>query len=438
MSDSWPLGVMRRRAGQAEAAEVFRPATYEEVAGLLGRASRDGRVVVPFGGLSAVTGAVEVMAGQVGLDLGGLDQILEVDERNLMARVQAGVNGLRLEEELNARGLTLGHFPSSLPIASVGGLIATRSAGQLSTYYGNIEDLVESLTVCLPDGTIAETRHGPRSAVGPPLHELFIGSEGALGVVLEAVLRISRRPALIMGRGYDFSDLEAGLEAMREIVQRDVRPYVLRLYDAEDTAFQAAGADGCLLVVGTAGEAGLAAAALEVVVAACTAAGGRDLGEAPFERWRERRFHLSRERMLEALKAPGSFLDTIEVAAAWNRLPALHAEVKTVLALEGIGLCHFSHAYRQGCCAYFTFAGSAGSEAEAEAAYGRCWEGAMEACLRHSATSSHHHGVGQVRAPWVKREMGEWWQVWERVRSAIDPKHVMNPHGVGGSPPTSS
>jgi alkyldihydroxyacetonephosphate synthase len=438
MSDSWPLGVMRRRAGPTEAVDSVRPTTYREVAELLRRAGREGTVVVPFGGLSAVTGAVEVGAGQVGLDLGGLDQVLEVDERNLLARVQAGVNGLLLEERLNALGLTLGHFPSSLPIATVGGLVATRSAGQLSTYYGNIEDLVVSLTVCLPDGTIAEARRGPRSAVGPALHELFIGSEGALGVVLEAVLRLSRAPAAILGRGYDFIDLEAGLEAMREIVQRDIRPYVLRLYDAEDTAFQAAGADGCLMVVGTAGEPGVAAAALAVVEAAAAAGGGRDLGEAPFERWRERRFHLSRERMLEALQAPGSFLDTIEVAADWDRLPALHAEVKALLAAEGIGLCHFSHAYPQGCCAYFTFAGSAGSEAEAEAAYGRCWKGAMEACLRHSATIGHHHGVGQVRAPWVQLEMGEWWQVWERVRSAIDPKRVMNPHGLGGTPPTSS
>lgn len=438
MNDSWPLGLMRRRAGSAEAAVIFRPESYREVADLLRRAAGSGHVVVPFGGLSAVTGAVDLEAGQFGLDLGRLDQVLEVDEHNLRVRVQAGVNGLRLEEELNARGLTLGHFPSSLPIASVGGLVATRSAGQLSTYYGNIEDLVESLTVCLPDGTIAEARPGPRSAVGPALHELFIGSEGALGVVLEAVLRISRLPVLVIGRGYDFPDLADGLEAMREILQRDIRPYILRLYDAEDTAFQAAGADGCLLLAGTAGEPGVATAAMEVVEACCRAAGGRSLGEAPFERWRERRFHLSRERMLEALQAPGSFLDTIEVAAAWDRLPALHGEVKAVLVAEGVGLCHFSHAYPQGCCAYFTFAGSAGTEADAEAAYRRCWQGALEACFRHSATIGHHHGVGQVRAPWVKREMGEWWQVWERVRSAIDPNHLMNPHGVGGTPPTSS
>ncbi len=438
MSDSWPLGVMRRRGRHAGPPATVRPATYRAVAELLREASRNGSVVVPLGGLSAVTGAVDLQPGQVGLDLGALNQVLEIDEHNLLARVQAGVNGLDLERRLQDRGLTLGHYPSSLPVATIGGLVATRSSGQLSTFYGSIEDLVQGLTVCLPDGTIAEARPGPRSAVGPALHELFIGSEGGLGVVLEAALRVSRVPAATYGRGYDFADLGAGLETMREIVQRGIRPLVLRLYDAEDTAFQAAGADGCLLVTGTAGEPEVAAAAMAVVEARCAAGGGRDLGEQPFLRWRDRRFHLSRERLLEALQPPGSFVDTIEVAAAWDRLPRLHADVKAVLGAEGVGLCHFSHAYPQGCCAYFTFAGSAASEEEAETAYQRCWSGTMEACFRHAATIGHHHGVGQVRAPWVQREMGEWWQVWERVRSALDPKRVLNPNAVGGTRPPSS
>jgi alkyldihydroxyacetonephosphate synthase len=439
MSDSWPLGVMRRRAGRPpEPGAIVKPGSYQAVAELLREAGRNGTVVVPLGGLSAVTGAVELLPGQVGLDLGALNQVLEIDEHNLTARVQAGVIGLALEDTLQARNLTLGHYPSSLPVATLGGLVATRSSGQQSTFYGGIEDLVQGLTVCLPDGTIAEARPGPRSAIGPALHELFIGSEGGLGVVLEAVLRISRAPAATIGRGYDFAELGSGLEAMREIVQRGVRPLVLRLYDSEDSAFQAADANGCLLVVGTAGEPAVAAATMGVVEARCAAAGGRDLGEQPFQRWRERRFHLSRERMLQALEPPGSFVDTIEVAAAWDRLPALHAEVKAILGVEGVGLCHFSHAYPQGCCAYFTFAGSAASEEAAEAAYERCWKGTMEACFRLSATIGHHHGVGQVRAPWVQREMGEWWQVWERVRSAIDPKRVMNPNAVGGPRPPSS
>ena len=434
MRDTWPLGVMRGRGGRAEANVRVSPSTYQEVSDLLSRADGSRRIV-PIGGRSAVTGAVELAPGDLALDLTRLDQVLEIDEHNLTARVQAGVNGWKLEQELNARGLTLGHYPSSLPVATIGGLVSTRSSGQESTLYGNIEDLVMGLTVCLADGTVAEARPGPRSAIGPALHELFIGAEGGLGVVLEAVLRISRLPAETLGRGWDFATLEAGLEAMREIVQRGLRPLVMRLYDREDTAFQQSAADGCLLVAGVAGEPALAAAGAGVVESVCGAGGAKDLGEEPFLRWRERRFHLSRERLLESLQAPGSFVDTIEVAAAWDRLPPLHAQVKPVLVAEGIGLCHFSHAYPQGCCAYFTFAGSAATEEEAEAAYQRCWAGAMQACLELGATIGHHHGVGQVRAPWVRDEMGEWWQVWERVRSSLDPKDVMNPNAVGGTQP---
>jgi alkyldihydroxyacetonephosphate synthase len=312
-------------------------------------------------------------------------------------------------------------------------LISTRSSGQLSTYYGNVEDLVVSLTVMLPDGTVCTARPGPRSAVGPKLDELFIGAEGGLGVVLEALLRVHRLPERVIGRGYDFESIDAGLEAMRRIVQRDIRPYVMRLYDHEDTAFQHSDARGCLLVVATAGATGVAEAAAAVVGAECEAA--TDLGEAPFERWHDHRFSLSAELLEGMLANAGSFVDTIEVAAAWDRLPGLHARVKEVLAVQGLGLCHFSHAYPQGCCAYFTFAGSAASEPEAEAAYEGCWRGTMEAALAAEATIGHHHGAGQVRAPWVQAEMGGWWQVWQKVRSALDPSGTMNPHAVGGAPP---
>ncbi len=424
---------MRRRAGESEPeVSVRRPATAGEVVGILRDAAGEGRRVVPVGGRSAVTGAIEVREGEVALDLSGLDRILAVDEVNLTARVEAGVNGLVLEEHLNLRGLTLGHFPSSLPVATIGGLISTRSSGQFSTAHGSIEAMVLALRVCLPDGTVAEARPGLRSAVGPALHELFIGAEGALGVVLEAVLRVSRLPAASHGRGFDFGDLGAGLKAMRLIMQSGLGPFVLRLYDREDTAFQGSEAGGCLLVAGISGEVAVAAAGMSALADICRVEGGRDLGAAPYERWLERRFHLSRERLQESLQAANSFLDTIEVAAQWDRLEALHTEVKSALATEGIGLCHFSHAYPQGCCAYFTFAGSAASEEMAEVAYERCWQATMTACLTHSATIGHHHGVGQVRAPWARQEMGEWWGIWERVRLSLDPGNLMNPNALGG------
>src|SRR5579859_2259149 len=188
VSDLWPLGIMRRRAGEIPAAGlVARPATADAVCALLAWANAAGVPVVPMGAACGVCGAVEVDAGQVALDLTGLDRILAVDADNLVCRVEAGVNGLRLEEHLEGLGLTLGHFPSSLPTTTIGGLVSTRSAGQESTRYGNIEDLVLGLRVALSSGDVLEPLPGPRSAVGPALHQLWMGAEGALGVVLEAL-----------------------------------------------------------------------------------------------------------------------------------------------------------------------------------------------------------------------------------------------------------
>jgi alkyldihydroxyacetonephosphate synthase len=364
--------------------------------------------------------------------MGAFDRVFEVDETNLTCRCEAGVNGYALEEQLNAHGLTLGHYPSSLPGTTVGGLIATRSSGQESSRYGSIEDMVVSLAVVLPDGSFAAPRPGPRSAVGPALHQLFIGAEGGLGVVIGAVLRIHRRPESTIGRGFAFRDAQAGLECMRGVMQAGIRPLVMRLYDPEDAAFN--GYDlspgECALVIATAGVAGVAAAEADAVKAFAREA--KDLGEEPWLRWLKHRFDLSAERLKTFLQPPGAYLDTIELAALWSELPELHQRVKAAIGVGGLALCHFSHAYEQGCCAYFTFGGAGDTEAEARAAYGRAWEGAMSAALELGATISHHHGVGQARSRWVADELGGWMRVWRAVKSALDPEGTMNPRAVGG------
>ena len=426
--DLWPLALMRARAGEVPPdVEVARPASVEEAVALL----RSGRRVVPKGGASGVCGALAPEPGDLVLDLGGLDRV-EIDEANLLVRAGAGVNGMELERRLNDRGLTLGHFPSSLPVTTVGGLCSTRSSGQESSRHGSIEDLVLGLTVALADGTVAAARVHPRSAAGPALHELFLGAEGGLGVVLEAWLRIRRAPQAVIGRGWRLESVDPGLGVLREAMQRDLRPLVLRLYDPEDAAFQGQ-PGGCLLLGATAGRAAVAEAEAAELAELAAAAGAEPLGEEPWERWRRHRFDLSAERLREVLAPPGAFVDTIELAATWSALPGLYAEVKAHLGASGLALCHFSHAYAHGCCAYFTFAGSAEDEAGAAAAYAEAWRGAMEAALRHGGTISHHHGVGRARAPWIREEMGGWWEVWRRVRRALDPEGRMNPNAVGGS-----
>jgi alkyldihydroxyacetonephosphate synthase len=433
--DLWPLAIMEERAGSPPPRVlVARPSGREQVVAILRWAGANGVAVTPMGGATGVCGALSPRAGELVLDMSSFDRILEVDEMNLTCRCESGVNGLVLEKHLNERGLTLGHFPSSLPGTTVGGLISTRSSGQESSRYGSVEDMVLGLAVVLPDGTFAAPRPGPRSAIGPALHQLWLGSEGALGVVLGAVLRVHRLPESVVGRGYGFSDLATGLEAMRAIMQSGMRPLVMRLYDAEDTAFN--GYDlaigGCLLVVANAGVAAVARAEADAVRGFAAAAG--DLGEDPWLRWQRHRFDLSAERLKSFLEPPGSYLDTIELAGPWTVLQELHTRVKSAIAVGGLALCHFSHAYEQGCCAYFTFGGSGDTEQDARSAYMRAWEGAMSTALELGATISHHHGVGRVRARWVADEMGGWMRVWRSIKESIDPQGVMNPRAVGGAP----
>jgi alkyldihydroxyacetonephosphate synthase len=431
--DLWPLGIMEERAGhRSPEVLVARPSDREQVAALLRWAAANHVTVTPMGGGSGVCGALAPLRGEVVLDMGDFDRVLEIDETNLVCRCEAGVNGYALESQLNARGLTLGHFPSSLGGTTVGGLVATRSSGQESSRYGSIEDMVQSLAVVMPDGTFAAPRPGPRSAVGPALHELFLGAEGALGVVIGAVLRVHRMPEATIGRGYAFPDLQTGLHCMRAVMQSGIRPLVMRLYDAEDAAFNGfdLGEAECSLVVATAGLKDVAEA--EAGAIARLAAAARDLGAEPWERWQRHRFDLSAERLKSFLEPAAAYLDTIELAASWTALPKLHARVKTAIAVGGLALCHFSHAYEQGCCAYFTFGGSADGETEARAAYLRAWEGAMSAAGELGATISHHHGVGQARSRWVAGEMGGWMHVWRAVREGLDPEGIMNPRAVGG------
>lgn len=434
--DMWPLAIMDERSGKAAARVlVVRPSGRDQVVAILRWANGAGVTVTPMGGETGVCGALSPEAGELVLDMSAFDRILEVDETNLTCRCESGVNGLDLEKHLNARGLTLGHSPSSLPGTTLGGLIATRSSGQESSRYGSIEDMVLGLEVVLPDGTVAGPRAGPRSAAGPALHQLWLGSEGGLGVILGAVLRVHRTPESVLGRGYGFPDLATGLAAMRAIMQSGIKPLVLRLYDPEDTAFN--GYDlpegGCLLVVANAGLSSVARAEAYAVKRLASAAD--DLGDAPWLRWQKHRFDLSAERLKSFLEPPGSYLDTIELAAPWTVLPDLHAKVKPAIAVGGLALCHFSHAYEQGCCAYFTFGGSGDTEQDARSAYMRAWEGAMTIALELGATISHHHGVGRGRARWVADELGGWMRVWRSIKEGVDPNAIMNPRAVGGGNP---
>jgi alkyldihydroxyacetonephosphate synthase len=208
----------------------------------------------------------------------------------------------------------------------------------------------------------------------------------------------------------------------------------MRLYDADDAAFNGYDLDAgeCALVVATAGL--KAIAETEAAAVRNFAGAAKHLGEDPWQRWQRHRFDLSAERLKTFLEPAGAYLDTIELAAKWTVLAELHAKVKSAIAVGGLALCHFSHAYEHGACAYFSFGGSGDTEEGARNDYERAWQGAMSAALELGATISHHHGVGLARAKWVADEMGGWVWVWRGVKEGIDPEGIMNPRALGGAP----
>jgi alkyldihydroxyacetonephosphate synthase len=378
-----------------------------------------------------VVGGATPERGAIALDLTGLRRVLQIDDVSGTARVEAGVFGPDLEVALAPHGFTAGHFPQSFDLATVGGWIASRGAGQYSNRYGTIEDLVRGLTVVLANGDVLHLGgHGPREAVGPDLTQLFIGSEGTLGVITEATLVVRRRASYERRRAYSFASFGEGLDACRRILQRGARPAVLRLYDKVESMRHFELID-CALIVLDEGDPSLVDATIAIVDDECTGAQMRDA--ALVERWLERRNDVS---ALAPLWVRGLVVDTIEVAGAWSILESLHERVtKSLQSLEGILVVsvHQSHAYVDGACLYFTFAAQPN---DPETFYRHAWDVAMTDVMSAGGAVSHHHGVGRNRARFVAGALGDSFPLLQGVKALLDPLGIMNPGvlGLGADP----
>jgi alkyldihydroxyacetonephosphate synthase len=434
--DHWTLAMLREVRGDRlprPMAVVF-PRTTEEVAATLSWAGETGTAVVPRGAGSGVCGGAQAVWRSVVLDLSRMNRVLSVDEESLAVEVEAGARGDRLEAQLSERGLTLGHYPQSLAISSVGGWIAARSAGQASAGYGAIEDLLLGLTAVLPDGEVVRLRPTPRSAAGPDLRRLFCGSEGTLGVVTEAVLSVSRAPEGIRWMAFHPPGLVEGLATVRAVAQGGMRPLVVRLYDGADAALAFSGMEpgGAVLILGFERGPGLEDVA-EAVRAVAGSAGAEPVADAYGEHWWEHRFDavalyhrvMGEERMFGS----GVVADTMEVAGLWSRLPDLYRTVReSLLAYAAAVGCHLSHPYRSGASLYFTFLIRADDDRRAERRYLECWGAAAAACLAAGGTVTHHHGVGLLKAPYLPEELGPGGMALLRsIKGAVDPAGVMNP-----------
>lgn len=446
------LDLLALRSGEPIPAPdlVLMPGSHEEVLAVLGECSRRRVAVVPFGGGTSVVGGLVPesggFTGWVALDVRRLDQLVALDEQSRLATLGPGLRGPDAEGLLSARGYTIGHFPQSFEYATLGGFAAARSSGQSSAGYGRFDDLVMGIKVATPAGPL-ELGRAPKSAAGPDLRQLVLGSEGALGVITELTLGVRPVPELRHYDGWRLPDFDRGLAVVRRLSQDGPRPTVLRLSDEAETALGLArpmrlgqgGDGGCLAIIGYEGS--------EQVVQGTRSAGSRVLaaaGATPVDDagagWAQGRF--AGPYLRDALLDAGALVETLETVTFWSSVRGLYEAVSGALrdALTDQGtppviLCHVSHVYRAGASLYFTIACAQLPDPAAQWRLAK--RAASDAILAAGGSITHHHGVGRDHREWLEREIGELgMQMLQAVKRTVDPAGILNP-GILITPQTS-
>ncbi len=434
--------VVRALSGDLSVAPdlVAFPESERDLVELLDWCSQERLVAVPFGGGSSVVGGVEGGSarddyeGVVSIDLTRLSGVVEIDPVSRAARIGAGTYGPELEDELRPAGLTLRHFPQSFEHSTLGGWIATRSGGHYATHYTHIDDFVESLRVVTPSGTV-ETRRLPGSGAGPSPDRLFLGSEGVLGVITEAWVRLQERPRHRATAAVRFASFGAGVRAARAVVQAGLLPSNCRLLDpAEARGLDPAGRSVLLIGFESAWSAvdGLAATALECCLdhgGVAPSGIGSSSSEGPAGTWRSAFFKAPYRR--DAVARLGWIAETFETAVTWSGLDALLAGVDQAVtgALDPAPAlsCRFTHVYPDGPAPYFTVLAPS-RPGHQLGDWQTIKDAASEAILAAGGTITHHHAVGRDHRPWYDRQRPELFATSLRaVKDRLDPAGVLNP-----------
>ncbi|HZQ83804.1 MAG TPA: FAD-binding oxidoreductase [Acidimicrobiales bacterium] len=432
--------VVRAFGGDFSAAPdvVAFPESEQDVVAILDWCAAENVPCVPYGGGSSVVAGVEC-PGAVSMDLTRLDKVLEVDTVSRAARIQAGALGPVLEDQLRPHGYTLRHFPQSFEFSTLGGWLATRSGGHYATVYTHIDDLVESMRVVTPCGT-SESRRLPGSGAGPSPDRLFLGSEGILGVITEAWMRIQSRPKFKASAGVHFSTLAAGAEATRAISQAALFPTNCRLLDAGEAMTSAGVGDGAaLLVLGFESADHPVDAWMARAVEICMDHGGTvpdgvksSSTEGSAGTWRSSFMRAPYTR--DAMVSMSVIVDTFETSCTWDRFPDMHASVTAAMEKALVEVCgggwttvRFTHVYPDGPAPYFTFIGPGRADsllsqwAELKAA-------ASDAVLAAGGTITHHHAVGRDHRPWYdKQRPAPFADALRAAKKALDPAGILNP-----------
>jgi alkyldihydroxyacetonephosphate synthase len=453
--------LFRVRGGSVERAPdiVLFPDSHAQVEALVRLASERNLCLIPFGGGTNIVGAINPEADEtrtvLTLSLRNMNRLLALDAASRTATIQAGALGPKLESDLAARGFSLGHFPDSFEYSTLGGWLATRSAGMQSDAYGKIEDMVVSIRMVTPAGTIV-TKAVPASSVGPDLNRLMLGSEGILGVITEATMRVHRVPAEKDYRGYLLRSFADGVRAIQECLERGLTPSMVRLQDSGETelAFHmkapAMGFKGwlqgrvkewlksrgylepCILILGFEGEREAVAYVRRRAVRILKKHGAFALGASVGKTWSEDKFNIPYLR--DYVMDYGCMADVAETSTVWsNVLPLYDATIAAVKArfaeADGTGYigCHISHTYRTGACLYFTFAARQpnGSELEHYYGYKRLL---TDTIVRLGGTLSHHHAIGIEHRPWIEEEISPaGLRALAALKASLDPNRVLNP-----------
>jgi alkyldihydroxyacetonephosphate synthase len=434
--DAWPLAAKWNytEAGEHLPACVVMPADASGVIQCVQIATGHGRAMVPYGAGSGVTGAAVPPASAVVVDLRALNELVALDEDNFMVTTGPGMIGGHLEHWLGERGYTLGHYPQSLHLASMGGLVSTRSTGTFSSKYGGIEDLLLGLEAVLPDGELITLRPTPRSAAGPNLAQLFVGAEGAFGLITQVTVRIYRKAERLALGGYAFDHLSSAVAAVREAYGRHVPAAVLRLYDSIEAEglYKRVGENlgKPLLITGHEGVSEIAEAEQKVFAEIAVGHGATPLGEAIGKAWEAHRFDAS--WLTQGNDGPTRMADAIEVAVSWSGLVPLYDDLmKTVAPQCSKAMGHYSHFYTTGACLYFIFFVEGEDTQEVRTRYTQIWDTVMTRVLAAGGTIGHHHGVGLARAARLPDELGSGHILLSRLKHALDARNLMNPGKFG-------
>jgi alkyldihydroxyacetonephosphate synthase len=442
---------------------VVYPGNEAEVQLIVDRAVAADAVIIPYGGGSNISGSLHAPENEtrpvISVDLGRLNQVIDIDEDSGLARIQAGAQGPDLEEQLGARGWTLGHFPDSFTHSTLGGWVATRSSGMQSDKYGDISDIARGMRVVMP-GKVLEIRPLPHTSTGPSVREMVLGSEGRLGVITEVTVQVHRIPEVRLILGYLFPSWEASLAAMHDISTSDAHPSITRVSDAKETAFSFATRkksnrisissliskgmmkvlqrrgwkldEICLSFIGYEGGKAHVARQKAIVKDIVGRHGGIVVGKGPGELYDQKKFDTPYIR--DFLLDRGAIGDVSETAAPWSKLLPLYTNVLAAaekvyahLGVAGWIMCHLSHSYHSGACLYFTFAFKHDG-VDPLGQYEPLKNAIQQAFVDSGGTLSHHHAVGTEHAAWLEQDISApGVHMIDGLFTAMDPGRNFNP-----------